>query len=229
VLTGDAGGTSDTDYNTFSNVFVRTPGGVANFGVYLAVCDSNAFDNLAVSGFSGGGVGMQLDYSSNNSFPSSNSFFQYEVGSFANAGAPGGFATANKFYGLVEANTAPAPTMANTYAVDGVWKTFTPGFSWTGTATFIVNSAKYKMIGKSTYIEVDFSISAAGTLSNLISFTLPSVPNSGGALPGINYNTAALAGCSIKTGNTTANCVQSALANWALNDRTSFSGVYENQ
>jgi Pectate lyase superfamily protein len=233
LLNGDAGGTSNTDYNVFTNIFIRSPGGAAqHFGLYLGVADSCMFKQLSVSGFEGGGVGMQFDYSISNSFPLANNFYGYEIGgatSYRNTGTPLGFTTPNRFYDWIEANGAPAPAITNTETSEGPWLSFTPGFSWGGTAGFIVNSARYRTFGRTTFVSIDFSIGASGTTSNIINFTLPKVPNAGAALAGFNQSQALTESGVIKAANAAASLVQERQVSWALNDRSSFSGLYESK
>ena len=115
-LDGDHAGTSNTDYNIFTNVFIRSAGVAANIGLYLGVCDSNVFNNL--SSGAGGGVGIQFDYSFDPTFPLSNQFYNYEIlgsSAFAVSGSPNSTALAapNRFYGALQANGAAAPNVAN--------------------------------------------------------------------------------------------------------------------
>lgn len=117
LLTGATDGSSDTDYNEFHNVFLRSAGPSQNFGLYLGVCDANSFFNLSASGFNfGSGAGMQFDYGINSNFPGSNMFFAYEIDSFVNSGNPGPYATPNQFYAGITANGAPPPNLPNTIA-----------------------------------------------------------------------------------------------------------------
>src|SRR5216684_3759455 len=237
LLNGDPGGTSDTDYNVFTNVFIRGVGAAANFGLYLGVSDANIFNDLSISGFATAGNGMTFDYSANNGFPGSNTFIQYEIGGatpFAIAGAPGGLATPNKFYGAIQANGAPVPVLANTETVDGPWRTYAPAASC-GTATFTVNSAKFKTLGKTTDVQLDITITAIGTCTNGLTFTLPNTPNSSGGLAGQEIANrgvvtngqfaAGSATCTLHQAGTTGGAIPS----YAVNDRVVVSGVYENQ
>lgn len=229
LLNGGPSGTSNTDYNVFTNTFIRGPGGASTFGLYLGVCDSCMFNQLSISGPS---VGIQFDYTISSNFPNANNFFSYEIGgttSYAISGTPGAFAVPNRFYGWIQANSAPAPLLVNTETSDGPWLAFTPGFSWSGTAGIIVNSARYKTLGKTTFVSVDFSIGASGAPANLINFTLPKIPNAGAALAGFNQSQGTVQSGAVKASSATAVLVQSGLATWALNDRVSFSGVYENK
>src|SRR6266852_1351863 len=110
-LHGDPGGTTDTDYNIFTNTFIRSTGST-NFGVYLGVNDANTFVNLSCS--MGTGTGMYFDYTLNSNFPSSTNVYAYEINSFGSTGTPGVLATPNNFYGAITANQAPLPSLVNT-------------------------------------------------------------------------------------------------------------------
>jgi len=111
------------------------------------------------------------------------------------------------------------------------WTVFTPSPSC-GTATFTVNSARSKTIGKTTFVQGDFTITAIGTcaLTN-VTFNLPNTAQSVGNLTGREgaitnkgFN------CSIAASATQANCLMSDDATaWVVNDRLQFSGIYENQ
>jgi len=231
LLNGDAGGTSDTDYNTFTNVFIRGVGTAANFGLYLGVSDANVFNDLSISGFATAGVGMQFDYSINSNFPSSTTFIQYEIGGsipFSNLGSPGAQSTPNKFYGLIQANLAPAPILANTEAVDGPWRTYIPSPSC-GTATFSVTAARFKTLGKTTFVEFDATITTLGTGCNAVSFTLPNNPNSGGGVAGREITNGLLINGAIQSTTPVVGLVKPALSAFNNNERVVVSGVYENQ
>ncbi len=231
LLNGDPGGTSDTDYNVFTNVFIRGVGAAANFGLYLGVSDANIFNDLSISGFATAGVGMQFDYTINSNFPGSTTFIQYEIGgatSFAILGSPGALATPNKFYGLIQANSAPAPILANTEAVDGPWRTYTPSPSC-GTGTFTINAAKFKTLGKTTFVEFDATITTIGTGCNAVSFTLPNNPNSGGGVAGREITNGLSINGAIQSTTPVVGLVKPALSAFNNNERVVVSGVYENQ
>lgn len=177
LLTGDAGGTSNTDYNTFTNTFIRSPAAATNFGLYLGVCDSNSFHNIAIS--MAGGTAIEFDYSISSNFPLSNNFYSYECGAatpYAVLGSPGGAATPNRFYGWIQANSATAPTVTNTEAAEGPWIAYTPTLT-AGAGTFTTASAtgRYKQIGKTVHFRVQITITTVGT-GTLPVFTLPVTP-----------------------------------------------------
>lgn len=232
LLNGDSGGTSDTDYNVFTNVFIRGAGTAATFGLYLGVNDANLFQDISVSGFATAGIGVTFDYSINSNFPGSDTFIQYEIGGstpFSIIGSPGALATPSKFYGLIQANGAPAPILARTEAIDGPWIAYTNSPSC-GTATFTVNSSRFKTIGKTTWVEGDISFTAIGTCTNALGVTLPNTTNSAGGLVGreINLSFKGL-NCSFGSAATVANCAQSDLTAFGATSRVQYSGTYENQ
>jgi hypothetical protein len=63
------------------------------------------------------------------------------------------------------------------------WTAFTSSPSC-GTATFTVNSARSKTMGKITFVEVDLSISTLGTCTNLWIWNLPNTSQSSGGFAG---------------------------------------------
>lgn len=110
------------------------------------------------------------------------------------------------------------------------WTTFTPSLSC-GTATFTVNSATSKTIGKTTFAQIDYTISAIGTCTNGgVTFTLPNTPQTSGALNGQEIqNSSAATSCVLASGSATATCRKTANAAALLNDHVVISGVYQNQ
>jgi len=109
------------------------------------------------------------------------------------------------------------------------WTTYTPALSC-GTATFVVNSARFKKIGKTVSISIDFNISAIGTCTTVVSFTLPATPQSGSAMAGREsaLNGTALA-ATLAAASATASMTKNANAVWLVNERAQASGVYESQ
>jgi hypothetical protein len=152
-----------------------------------------------------------------------NSFFA------AKADWPGVFAAVNTW--------SAAQNFTNGLQVNGVdfntaWTTFTPSPSC-GTATFTVTSAKSKIIGKVTFIEIDITITATGTCTSILSFTLPNTPNSSGSIVGqevAGINNKAFA-CRIISGSVTATCIYAdgGGTSFAINQRLVASTVFENQ
>src|SRR5258707_182547 len=236
LCNGDPGGTSDTDYNSITNMIIPTPTAAANFRFFISTCDGNEFRNIRASGFTGAGVGMQLDYTANANFPNSNNFYSYEIGgnpNLVNGGTPSAnvLLSKNKFYGLIESNLALAPAVAGTLATDGAWPNYTPAISC-GTATFTVNSAHAKQPGsKTTYTELDFTITALGSCTSQFTFNLPFTSGSGGGFIGRELvNSFVGVVCSISgIAQTTASCVKTNAGNFALSDHVVLGGSYESQ
>lgn len=114
-------------------------------------------------------------------------------------------------------------------AAFGPWAVFTPS-PVCGNATFVLNSARSKTIDKTTFIEIDYTITVLGTCTNVTTFTLPNTAASPGLIPGreiTNLNTAT--GCRVQTGSNSAQCVKTGNIVYAVNDEVVASGVYENQ
>jgi hypothetical protein len=120
----------------------------------------------------------------------------------------------------------------NTLKVAGVdvstaWSAFTPSLSC-GTASFTVNSARAKTQGKTTWIEYDFTITALGTCTSEVDFTLPNTPNTSAALTLFDTSAVTSGNCFWLTTSTTARCFKTGGGNFAA-VRYVGSGVYENQ
>jgi hypothetical protein len=109
------------------------------------------------------------------------------------------------------------------------WTTFTPALSC-GTATFTTTSARSKTWGKVTHISLDFTISAIGTCTNTITFTLPNTPQSGAGMAGREaVTTGKIVGCDLLPSSTTASCSYADVSSFVVNAHVLMSGVYENQ
>lgn len=109
------------------------------------------------------------------------------------------------------------------------WSAFTPTPTC-GTATITSASARSKTLGKTTWIEGDFTITVIGTCAvTNITFNLPNTAASGASLNGRDSNSNKGINCSVTGGGTTALCLKSDVSTWNVNDRPIFSGVYENQ
>jgi hypothetical protein len=117
---------------------------------------------------------------------------------------------------------------------DTEWAGFTPVFTC-GTATITSNSARSRTFGKTTWLQIEFTITALGTCTNTLTFTLPTTPNSVGTIPTIEtVVNGALGMCRASIGSTTANCFTTSaagvpLSNFVVNEHFVGSGVYENQ
>jgi hypothetical protein len=132
-------------------------------------------------------------------------------------------------------STAAAPlaidgtTGQMSIATAGAWTAFTPSLSC-GTATFTVNSARSNTLGKTTWAQLDFTVSAIGTCTNPITFTAPNTANSSGALVGQEIaNSDVTVDCIFVAASATVTCRRNANTNFANNDHVVVSGVYENQ
>jgi hypothetical protein len=109
------------------------------------------------------------------------------------------------------------------------WPAFTPTFSC-GTATFTTTFARSKTLGKTTWIEGDFTFTALGTCTNQVNFNLPNTAASSGSLSLFNIGNNNAGSCAIiGNGATAGNCIQTGGVNYANGHRIVFSGVYENQ
>lgn len=110
------------------------------------------------------------------------------------------------------------------------WGSFTPSLSC-GTATFSVTTSTFKTVGKTTNMQMHFSITAIGTCTNLMSFNLPATAAAAGLIPAFeSLNRNMSIGCVIlASGSTTAACVQTSGVAFAVNDVIRMSGVYTNQ
>jgi hypothetical protein len=118
LINGDSGGTSNTDYNTWTNVFIRFAGDAnPNYGLYLGVSDSNVFTSLNVSGGGPNSVNIVFDYTISAQFPNGNLIFGVDSNNGAggtmwqNIGAPSN--TANNYvFGISQANGGVFPNLA---------------------------------------------------------------------------------------------------------------------
>jgi hypothetical protein len=99
-----------------------------------------------------------------------------------------------------------------------------------GTAAITTTSARASTIGKTTTVEIDFLITAIGTCTNTLSFTLPIASQSSASLVGqetVNSNN--IVACIAFAMSATMRCVMQGVAAFAVNARIVASGVYENQ
>jgi hypothetical protein len=125
--------------------------------------------------------------------------------------------------------TSTVGTCATTNTASAAWTAFTPSPSC-GTATFTVNSARRNTMGKTTFAQVDITITAIGTCTNILTFTLPNTANSSGSLTGPEIGVANnFVGCRFPAASTAVTCLLQGGAAWAVNDHFIMSGVYENQ
>lgn len=109
------------------------------------------------------------------------------------------------------------------------WVSFTPSITC-GTATITTTSAKTKTKGKTTLIELDWTITVLGTCNNAASLTWPNTPNSGGAIIGTEIAVGGKSGaCRVLSGSTTGTCNKADASTFVVNEHYVMSGVYENQ
>jgi hypothetical protein len=109
------------------------------------------------------------------------------------------------------------------------WTSFTPTFTC-GSATFTPTTARSKTLGKSTFIMIDTTISAIGTCTTPVTFTLPNTANSAGLVASFQIAGTPIAlGCYVASGSATATCVRHANTSFSGSDHLVGSGVYENQ
>lgn len=124
-------------------------------------------------------------------------------------------------------NAAGTIASGGNYDID--WQAFTPAFTC-GTATFTNNSSRWKNSGKTTFIQFDFKITAIGTCTNNVTFTLPNTANSGGTIPTVETAVNGVLGaCRMSPASATANCSVGSLAAFLVNEDFVGSGLYENQ
>jgi hypothetical protein len=108
------------------------------------------------------------------------------------------------------------------------------GTAWTpftlapvcGGSTYTITSARFKTLGKTTFVEGNFLVTGVGSCTD-ITISLPNTANSSGTLAAINTARSIALGCVITGPNSVAECVTT--STYLVNDRIIFSGVYENQ
>lgn len=136
-------------------------------------------------------------------------------------------------------NTVPVVTGANTVTYETcpvaaggtgdtgtAWTTFTPSLN-SNTATFTVNSARYKQLGKTLWFSIDFTISG-GAPATTITFNVPVNAQSGSACSGRETVTTGLGvSGSIAAAGAVVTCTNSNVSAFAVNERVMMSGVYE--
>ena len=254
LLTGNSG-TADTDFETWIGTDIFLPTSViAVNGWQFQATESNTIINTHFYGGNASAQSVVWDYSVNNSWPSA--IYMIGVDPFQSGGGtqwtnggttPGAGARPNMVF-LSTSNSAScaAANIANVACYSGIQTNYSPGgnttnstfpppawTTWTpsptcGTATFTVTAAKFTTIGKTTSITMDFQITAIGTCTNPITFTLPNTPNTNGGFAGNNSNSGASPSCRFG-GGTTATCNNGLGGNFLVNDRLFLTATYENQ
>jgi hypothetical protein len=254
-LDGDGvGATSNTAFEHYHNLSIFLPATLQTFGINLRATDSDEFFDLHIAGGSATATGVQFDYSAagiTGQWPASVMFFGTELNGspmtpWGLSGTPGAGAKPNYIFGHGETNGAAVPILnnlavysSNAIVVNpggnnastnilGAWAAFTPTLVC-GTATFTVNSARALVVGKTTHLKIDFTISALGTCTTPVTFTIPNTAQATGVLPGLDVSTStAAAGCKLAAASATATCLANTGANFAAQNYM-FSGIYENQ
>lgn len=234
VMQGVADGTSNTDYNTFTNTIIGFASNSGQSGIYLGVADSNVFINTSIAGMQSSHSGILLDYSINNVFPLSNNFYSLEVqgGTPYNVnGSPGAGSKNNYVFGAVEANGGTFPNIKTGFASAvtsfnaGQWNSYTPAPTC-GSATFTINSARDTVFGKTTFMNLDVTITAIGSCTNVLTFTLPFAAAFTGGLVGMQTVTTNQAiNCYIS--GSLGTCIKDVGTAFGVNDNIKLSGVYE--
>lgn len=99
-----------------------------------------------------------------------------------------------------------------------------------GNAAIAVNSARSKTLGKTTFIEFEFTISATiGTCAGTLTFTLPVNSNSTTLAPFYETNGGVMGGCRTVGAGSVMSCLKIGGAVFLANEHLVMSGVYENQ
>lgn len=126
--------------------------------------------------------------------------------------------------------TSPLPTAnGGTGDAGAAWGAYALGPAC-GTATFTVQKAASKTIGKVTFVEAEFTITAIGTCTRPVNINLPNTSNSVNVMLGVEVSVNGLpVNCTMSSGATTAQCSINALANFLVNEQIVVSGTYENQ
>jgi hypothetical protein len=109
------------------------------------------------------------------------------------------------------------------------WTTFAPAPS-SGTATFTVNSARFKTMGKTVLISLSITVLTVGTGTGVVIITLPAIPNTDSALSGresaSNGKTVAF---TINAASTSSSGTKNDASIIVVGEKYQVSGVYESQ
>jgi len=109
------------------------------------------------------------------------------------------------------------------------WSTFSASVTC-GTASISVTSTRSKSIGKTVFVELDFTISTIGSCTNAAQFTLPSTAQSGAALAGQeSVTTGKAVTCRITPASATSFCLKADASTFSAGDHYLVSGIYESQ
>jgi Right handed beta helix region len=188
--------------NVISNVNVGNVGGTNAIDIVSPAANVIVSNNRVVSSSPNYAVGINIGSGASNIEVTGNLVDAGSTAAFANAGT-------------------------NSSGLDLPSSTFTPSPSC-GTATFTVNSAKFKTQGKQTWMQLDATITAIGTCTSPITFTLPNTPPSQNMVFAAYNSTIGVANTC--TGSSaTISCNQVGGAAYLVNARLITIGVYENQ
>lgn len=143
---------------------------------------------------------------------------------------PGDVGSAPILGGFYDTVLAITPVASGGTGDNGsAWSTFVPALSC-GTATFTVNSARQKTLGKTQHLSLDATITGIGTCTNQVNFNVPFTAQSGGGINGREtVNTGYPVDCNISPASATANCNVGRNDPWTVNMRLMISGVFELQ
>lgn len=144
-----------------------------------------------------------------------------------------GNAAGNPSFGAIALTTDVTGTLpianGGTNDTGTAWTSFTPTFTC-GSATFTNNSSSSKTLGKTTWAQIDVTISAIGSCTTPITFTAPNTAQTGGAIVGEeNVNGSASVNCVLTASSATVTCRKTSNVAFQVNDRIIASGVYQNQ
>jgi hypothetical protein len=142
----------------------------------------------------------------------------------------GSHRVSNVFANVVTPSTPIVVSGGGTGDSGTAWTTFVPALSC-GTATFTVNSARFKTLGKTVWLSLDAAVSAIGTCTTgPINVAIPAAAQSGAGMAGREAAITGIpVGCSIAPSTSTALCVLANLGSLSNGSRLEISGVYESQ
>jgi hypothetical protein len=110
------------------------------------------------------------------------------------------------------------------------WSTFSPSPSC-GTAAITTTSGRSKTLGKTMWLEIDFTITAIGSCTASLTFSLPSVTaQSGGGIVGREFGISGKGfTCDVRAASATATCSLADFTNMVVNAHMVASGAIEIQ
>lgn len=125
---------------------------------------------------------------------------------------------------------ANAANASGGFPTDGAWTSFTASPSC-GSATITTNSARSRLYAKTIHLEIDFTITAIGTCTQTLTFTLPSVnANSGGGISGREFGVSGKGFvCDVRSASSTSTCSLADFTALQVNAHMVASGVFEIQ